>query len=92
MIPILEQIKPETVALLASLASERGLSVDEFLRSLLPINENSQGEIEEKPFYETATPEEWVAAFREWAANHDPNIPPLSLEDVSRESLYEDRW
>lgn len=98
---ILEQVKPETAAMIASLATARGLSIDEFLKSILPTNgpvgdhANEKGQIEqteteEKLFYETATPEEWVKAFREWAESHDPNIPLLSLEDVSRESLYDD--
>lgn len=52
---ILEQIKPETAELLASQAQAVGLSVDDYLRTLLlPANEQQ----EEKHLYETATPEE----------------------------------
>ncbi|GAB4299484.1 MAG: hypothetical protein Fur0025_38410 [Oscillatoriaceae cyanobacterium] len=29
----------------------------------------------ERPFYETATPEEWVKAFREWAESHPRHQP-----------------
>lgn len=47
-------------------------------------------EPKERPFYETATPEEWVSAFREWAESHDRNIPHLSDYAVSRESMYDD--
>ena len=46
---------------------------------------------EEKPFYEVATPEEWARELRAWAASHDPSIPPLSDEAMSRESIYEGR-
>ncbi|MBW4509467.1 MAG: hypothetical protein KME64_23550 [Scytonematopsis contorta HA4267-MV1] len=42
------------------------------------------------PFYETATPDEWVAALREWSASHDRNKPLLSDYAVSRESMYDD--
>jgi hypothetical protein len=45
----------------------------------------------EKVFHEVATPEEWAKELRAWAASHDPNIPPLSDEAMSRESIYEGR-
>ena len=44
-----------------------------------------------KPFYETATPEEWGDALRVWSTSHDPNIPLLSDEAIDRESIYEGR-
>lgn len=44
----------------------------------------------ERPFYETATPEERARAFREWAKSHDRNTPLLSDYAVSRESMYDD--
>ena len=44
----------------------------------------------ERPFYETATPEERARAFREWASSHDRNTPLLSDYAVSRESMYDD--
>ena len=86
---ILEQVKPETAALLAQLAQARRLSIDEFLSSLLPANERLPGE--ERPLYETATPEELAQALLTWAHSHDRNSPELTLADVSRESIYEDR-
>jgi hypothetical protein len=41
-----------------------------------------------KPFWATATPEEWVQSFRQWVASHKtgPNLPQ---EALSRESIYE---
>lgn len=86
---ILEQVKPETVALIAHLANARRLSIDEFLRSILPADEGVNGA--EQPLYETATPEELAQAFLAWAHSHDRNSQGLTLEDVSRESIYEDR-
>jgi hypothetical protein len=35
-------------------------------------------------------PEEWARQFRIWADSHDPNIPVLSDEAMSRESIYPD--
>jgi hypothetical protein len=84
-------IKPETVQRLAIVAAANGFhSIDEFVEQQFPdlSPEKDQGKL----FYETATPEEWEKAFFKWVESHDPNLPPLSLEDVSRESIYEDRW
>jgi hypothetical protein len=47
---------------------------------------------QERPFYETATPEEWIVAFREWVESHRGlNFPSLSDEAISRESIYGER-
>lgn len=84
MSSILDQIKPDTAETIAAGARGRGLSVDEYLKSLLP---KSNGDANQKPLYETANPEEWVRAFREWATSH----PILPIADDSRESIYQDR-
>lgn len=86
---ILEQVKPETAAMIAHLANARSLSIDDFLRSILPPDEIVNGE--EKPLYETATPAELARTYLAWANSHDHNSPGLTLEDVSRETIYEDR-
>lgn len=44
----------------------------------------------ERPFYETATPDEWVKAFREWADSHRRDTPLLNDYAVSRAGIYED--
>lgn len=69
-------------------AFAQGVTVDALIR---PLVENGSSLKEEKPFYETATPEEWAKAFLEWANSHSYDTPGLTLEDVSRESIYEDR-
>ncbi len=55
---------------------------------LIPL---SMLEAAAKPFYETATPEEWSRAWREWAASHSSDTPALSEDAVSRDSIYEGR-
>jgi len=35
-------------------------------------------------------PEEWIAEFRDWAASHS-DLPVLSDEATSRETIYADR-
>lgn len=45
--------------------------------------------LEERPFYETATPEELIQAGREWAEGHPP-LPDLAPGWDSRETMYEE--
>lgn len=45
----------------------------------------------EKPFYDTATPEEWARELRAWASSHPSETPLLSDRAISRESIYEGR-
>jgi hypothetical protein len=78
------EIKPETAEMLAAQARARGLSVDDYLRTLLP---STNGDLE-PPLYQAATPEDWVRAFREWAASHAA-LP--SIADDSREGIYQGR-
>jgi hypothetical protein len=85
MSSILEEIRPETAEMIAAEARARGLSVDDYLRSLLPqTNEGA----EETRLYQTARPEEWVQVFRVWASSHP--FLPMSADD-SRERIYEGR-
>lgn len=79
------EIEPETAELLAAEARARGLSVDDYLRTLLPATNGRSGET---PLYRSATREEWVRAFREWAASH---AVLSETADDSRESIYEGR-
>lgn len=70
-----------------------GSQMDQMLRdgragTMFPMPETGDGS---KPFYETATPEEWSRAWREWAAGHGPQSPGLSDEAISRDSIYEGR-
>lgn len=74
----------------------RSLSEEE--KQQLERELTSNGEIEatksnqELPFYQTATPEEWIKAFEEWAESHrHKNFPQLSDKDISRERIYEKR-
>jgi len=47
---------------------------------------------QQRHFYEIATTTEWSIAFLEWVNSHRTlNLPLLSDEAISRESIYEDR-
>lgn len=78
MSAILEDVKPETAAKIAAQAKMRGLSVDEYLRSLL---EDEIARPDEKEF----SPEEKAKLWRELIANH--SVKGLIADD-SRESIY----
>jgi Asp-tRNA(Asn)/Glu-tRNA(Gln) amidotransferase B subunit len=49
---------------------------------ILRLAENQQ------PFWATATPEEWVADFRQWVASHRTG-PKLPDEALRRETMYD---
>ena len=82
---ILNHIKAETAEMISRQARALGLSVDDYLRMLLP----SANDLDpDRPLYETASLEEWTTAFREWASGH-ATLP--NIADDSRESIYEGR-
>lgn len=65
---------------------------DEQIKPLLDALLEQLVEPQEPPFYERATGEEWLIAFRQWVDSHRTlNLPPLSDEAISRESIYGER-
>lgn len=58
------------------------------LRVMVDETPAQQTEID-KPFYETATPEQWIEALHSWAASHKSSTPPLSDDAIDRESIYD---
>lgn len=93
------EVTPAAAQMIQAL-QERAAAQGETIETLLrPLVEDEQAKMpdtpapptEPRPFYETATPEEWVKAFRAWADSLDYDAPGLTIEDVSRETIYEDR-
>ena len=77
------KFKPEVEAGLLAQAQASGMSVEEYVLSVvegtvLPAVKNR------------LTPEERAAAFEAWSARHRPT-PPLSDYAVNREAMYEGR-
>jgi hypothetical protein len=71
-------LKPEVEAGLAAQARAKGVSVAEYVRSLL------------EQFAQSGSPmtgEQRINALHEWAKGF-PQVSPLSDETISRESLY----
>ncbi len=67
-----------------------------------PMNQNQKDsstskdrlfDVPQDHFFETSTDEEWLAEFHKWVDSHKgKDIPVLSDDAMSRESIYPDRW
>lgn len=77
------QLVESLAQIIQSLTPEEKRLLDEKMK----LNSDNQ----ERPFYETATPQERARAYREWAESHSPDSPILSDEAISRESIYGER-
>ena len=76
-------LKPEVEAGLLAQAQVSGMTVEEYLLSMV--------EVAVLPATAKArSPEQQAAAFEAWSANHRAT-PPLSDYAVSREAMYEGR-
>jgi hypothetical protein len=78
---VILKIKPELEAELVTRAEARGMTLEDYLLSLVEgaLLPNTRG-----------TPEERAAAFESWIKSHRAFAPPLSDYAVSRESIYDD--
>jgi hypothetical protein len=83
-------LNPELETRLREAAAEHGLDASDYARLLLDQHLPAPS-APSQSLWNTLTPEEWMRAFDEWSQSHDPSIPLLSDEAVSRESFYEGR-
>ena len=79
-------LPPEKEAVFKAQARARGLSLEQWMldlavQSVQPVS---------IAHLQKTDPQEWARQFRDWADSHDPNIPVLSDEAMSRESIYPD--
>jgi hypothetical protein len=79
-------LPPDKEAAFQAEAQARGLSLEQWI---LEIAERQVQPVSIAHLQKT-DPEEWFRQFREWSDSHDPNIPVLSDEAMSRESIYPD--
>ena len=91
------ELKPEIEKRLAEKAKKNGLPIETFVEVFIEDNLKDEAETlteeKEKPFYETATKEEWRAEFRKWMDSHKgKNYPSIPDEALRRENMYEDRF
>lgn len=80
------ELKPEVENQVTKKAKSLGKTVENFLLEV--IEESLPKESEVKPFYATATDEEWIAELDSLAAFSDEI--PVNWDD-SRESIYRER-
>jgi hypothetical protein len=88
----IESVRAEELgAILESLARVSGRTPEEVRPHLDHLLE-SLSRPAERPFHETASPEEWVEEFHNWIESHRAlDLPSLSDEAIGRESIYGER-
>lgn len=80
------EIPEDRAVLYERQAQARGLTVDRWLLELADQNVPARS----IAHLQKTNPKEWAREFRAWADSHDPNIPVLSVEAMSRDSIYSD--
>lgn len=82
-------LPPDLESRLRQEAEKHGLETSEYTLRL--IEESLPADRNRQSLWDTLSPEEWSRVALEWVHSHDPSIPPLPDEAVSRESFYEGR-
>jgi hypothetical protein len=79
-------LPPEKEAAFEAQAQARGLSVEQWMLELADqfVQPASIAHLQK------TDPEEWARHFDAWVDSHRPDIPVLSDEAMSRESIYPD--
>jgi hypothetical protein len=82
------QLVESIIQIIESLTPEEKDLLKQKIHPILQLSEMPKS----SHFQETASPQEWNHAFTEWIDSHkDLNLPSLSDEAISRESIYEER-
>jgi hypothetical protein len=87
------ELPPDVEVGLLAQAQAEGLAVSEYVQNLVrgEITARMGAGVMPRPAYELP-PEEWVRKFEAWTQSHAGlDLPLLSDEDISRESIYADR-
>jgi hypothetical protein len=79
-------LPPGKEAAFKAQAQARGLSLEQWM---LEVADQQVPPVSIAHLQKT-DPQEWARQFDTWVNSHDPNIPVLSDEDMSRESIYPD--
>ena len=66
-------------------ANRKGMPVEEYVLQTLQEQPAKDYGLQSR-----LSPEEWIAAFHQWIDDQPKNMPILSDEDISRESIYGD--
>ena len=81
------ELSPEREAALQAQAQARGLTLQQLVLDLVDQHTPPSS----IAHLQRTNPKEWARQFRAWADSHDPNLPVLSDEAMSRGSIYPDR-
>jgi hypothetical protein len=79
-------LPPDKEATFKAQAHARGLSLEQWM--LEAADQHAQPA--SIAHLQKTNPQEWARQFRAWADGHDPKIPVLSDEAMSRDSIYPD--
>jgi hypothetical protein len=88
------ELEPPLEQRLHEMAARRGLTAEQYARSVLEglLTAQAEPDRNDLPFYDSATPEEWDREFDAFLATfEDVTAPEIPLETLRREYLYEDR-
>ena len=66
-------------------ADRNGVDIGEYFRQML-----HRQPLREKSLQETLSPDEWIRVSHEWLDTLPKNLPVLTDEEMSRESIYGD--
>ncbi len=79
-------LPPEKEAAFKAQAQACGLSLEQWM---LEVADQHVSPVSISHLQKT-NPQEWARQFRAWADSHSPDIPVLSDEAMSRDSIYRD--
>ncbi len=83
------EVDSNTASILQTLKAKAEAQGIPLYTILAPLAAQSDNGAQEKPLYETLPPAQLAEAFVHWADSHLSGLG-LTLEDVSRESIYEE--
>jgi hypothetical protein len=79
-------LPPDKEAAFQAQAQARGLSLEQWILEIA----DQQVQPVSIAHLQKTNPQEWARQFDAWADSHSPDIPVLSDEAMSRESIYPD--
>jgi hypothetical protein len=87
---VFENFPPELGRALLAQAAVAGVTPEEYFKRLLShANGQPQSSVAAILAAAAQSSDERMRVFNAWASSQDPSIPALSVEDVSRESIYD---
>ena len=84
----------QAISALSKITSRSPEEIKPRLEELIThLNQTKKDDLTASSFYAASTHEQWSAEFHKWLDSHKgKDLPVLSEEAMSRESMYPDRW